>query len=146
MEVGLVGATEMGQGIEIDPDERWRWGRGSRSIQMSRRWAMSPGEADKIDLDPDRMGPGSRRRGWGSISATGGGPWLTEPRQALTKSLEAVIDLDQDGGQTKRTGELDQSTRKTSATRMGTSNGGQGDLVAAVTSKEDRWNRALIPC
>jgi hypothetical protein len=62
-----------------------------------------------------------------------------------TKSLAAVIDLDQDGGQTKRTGELDR-TRKTDATRTGTGNGGQDDLAAAVTSREDRWNLALIPC
>jgi hypothetical protein len=38
------------------------------------------------------------------------------------------------------TRELDQRMRKTAATRTGTGNGGQGDLAAAVTSREDRWN------
>jgi hypothetical protein len=56
------------------------------------------------------------------------------------------IDLDPDSDETKRMGELDQRTRKTAATRMGTGNRGQGDLAAVVTSREARWNLALIPC
>jgi hypothetical protein len=42
--------------------------------------------------------------------------------------------------------EAENSTERTAAARTGTGDGGQGDLAAAVTSREDRWNLALIPC
>jgi hypothetical protein len=82
---------------------------------------------------------------WGLEADQGTEPIRSARELGATETGQG-IDLDPDGGETKRTEELDQRTRKTDATRTGTGNGGQGDLAAAVTSREARWNLALIPC